>query len=480
MRYGKEGRSMRASRFSFSTNTKNAKDIVRILILLMALPCFAPPALHALIQGTVILEAGKWIGSTLLGYAVGKGIDKMLGTDYEEELEQLEAALLREIRKENGDMEKMRAELKAVRSELQILDALLRSQLTPQDVTAFRQQLARDLEEVLRVQEEHDRRISSLERQVNQLTRDLRELKSNIGPGSKIAEEEGNSRGATSATTPPPRLPATRHSPPPAQVSIFQPGELRTVTVRVSHGTFDLKLRYIPKGEFTMGSPEAESRRGDNEGPQHKVTITRDFWMAETEVTQAQWQAVMGNNPSRFAQCGAACPVEQVSWNTAVEFTERLSELTGQAFRLPTEGEWEYATRAGTSTRWSFGDSVRQLGRYSWYAGNTGTTHTHPVGEKAPNHWNLCDMHGNVVEWTLSWYTPDYSGREGGVRHDPSDPTSPDLVAAAASHGVGRVTRGGGFSNPADSAADRYRWAPSFKNTNLGFRVMQPSASEEP
>ncbi len=167
-----------------------------------------------------------------------------------------------------------------------------------------------------------------------------------------------------------------------------------------------MKLVLIRPGKFMMGSPDSEQGRGPKEGPQHEVTISKPFYMGVTEVTQAQYEVVMGTNPSRFQ--GPMNPVEKVSREDAVAFCRKLSEKTGKTGRLPTEAEWEYACRAGTKTRYSFGDSDRTLGDYAWYKGNS-EGKPRPVGRKKPNAWGLYDMHGNVWEWCAGWYG-NYSG----------------------------------------------------------------------
>ncbi|MBC7784639.1 MAG: SUMF1/EgtB/PvdO family nonheme iron enzyme [Burkholderiales bacterium] len=162
----------------------------------------------------------------------------------------------------------------------------------------------------------------------------------------------------------------------------------------------------IPKGDFLMGSPESEPGRdfGSTES-QHRVAIPRDFQMSTTEITQAQWQAVMGNNPSNFK--GEKLPVENVSWNDARDFCQKLSELDGKKYRLPTEAEWEYACRAGTTTAFNWGtnqitpDQANYNGEYAYDKGPKGANRkrTLPVGSFKPNAWGLYDMHGNVWEW---------------------------------------------------------------------------------
>ena len=186
----------------------------------------------------------------------------------------------------------------------------------------------------------------------------------------------------------------------------------------------------IPEGSYMMGSNDGY----DDEKPVHQVKISRPFYLGKYPVTQAQWQTVMGNNPSHFK--GASRPVEQVSWNEVQEFITKLNELEGceGCYRLPTEAEWEYAARAGTTTAYSFGDDVGQLGNYAWYGDNS-NGETHSVGEKGANLWGLYDMHGNVWEWVQDWY--------GNYPEGPlTDPTGPES-------GSYRVVRGGSWGSTA-------------------------------
>ena len=193
-----------------------------------------------------------------------------------------------------------------------------------------------------------------------------------------------------------------------------------------------MKLRLIPAGEFMMGSPGTESYRDDNETP-HRVSITKPFYLGVTEVTQEQYQKVMGTNPSSFN--GPQNPVETVSWAEAVEFCGKLSAMpaektAGHVYRLPTEAEWEYACCSGTTTAYSFGDDASRLGDYGWFRSNSDSG-THPVGEKKPNAWGLYDMHGGVYEWCQDWYGAYPSGSA-------TDPTG-------ATSGSFRVPRGGSW-----------------------------------
>lgn len=151
----------------------------------------------------------------------------------------------------------------------------------------------------------------------------------------------------------------------------------------------------VPAGSFMMGSPASESGRRDDEGPQHRVNISK-FAMGQFEVTQGQWKALKGSNPSRFKDCGDECPVEQVSWNDAQEYVKKLNAKTGKVYRLPSEAEWEYTARAGTTTAYAFGTtwSMAQANCDS----SVGKTVT--VGRYPANNFGLLDMHGNVAEWT--------------------------------------------------------------------------------
>ncbi|WP_320042265.1 SUMF1/EgtB/PvdO family nonheme iron enzyme [uncultured Desulfobacter sp.] len=180
---------------------------------------------------------------------------------------------------------------------------------------------------------------------------------------------------------------------------------------------------YIPPGTFMMGSPDSEPGRDDDE-ILHPVTLTKGFYMQTTQVTQAQWQAVMGDNPSDFSGCGYDCPVERVSWEDVQEFIDRLNQqLSDTGYRLPTEAEWEYAARAGSQTAFANGpitiiesglDLDPNLDAMGWYCYNAHGK-THPVAQKAANDWGLYDMHGNVWEWCADWYD-DYPEDELLIR----------------------------------------------------------------
>ena len=233
-----------------------------------------------------------------------------------------------------------------------------------------------------------------------------------------------------------------------------------------------MKLVLVPKGTFMMGSPESEQGRNENE-TQHEVTISKDYYLGVYEVTQAQYEKVMGKNLSYFqgAKVGnenADLPVENVSWDEAVKFCKKLSALpeekkAGRVYRLPTEAEWEYACRAGSKTAYSFDDEEGLLPEYGWFSRNS-SRRTHTVGLLEPNAWGLHDMHGNVWEWCSDWYE-EYP--KGAV----SDPTGPK-------EGSYRVLRGGCWGNEAADCRSAFRsgYDPSLRFNGLGFRLaLSPS-----
>jgi formylglycine-generating enzyme required for sulfatase activity len=167
----------------------------------------------------------------------------------------------------------------------------------------------------------------------------------------------------------------------------------------------------VPAGVFIMGGkpePRINFKPEPDEVPQRSVAVA-SYAMGKYEVTQAEWRAVMGENPSDYDDGTGVLPVETVSWNDAQEYVRRLSLRTGRQYRLPTEAEWEYAARAGSTSLFSFGDDVSELGQHAWYGGNSGG-HIHPVGLKQANAFGLHDMHGNVWEWVEDCYQPSYVG----------------------------------------------------------------------
>jgi formylglycine-generating enzyme required for sulfatase activity len=230
--------------------------------------------------------------------------------------------------------------------------------------------------------------------------------------------------------------------------------------------TTSMRLVALVPGGFMMGSPLSEFGRGTDE-TRHQVTLTRKVYIGQHEVTQAEWKQVMGVNPSQFADC-ARCPVETVDFYQVNAFLSRLNAgNAAMRYRLPTEAEWEYACRAGTTTAFNTGraistDQANYDGRYPYSGGSRGGTHgkTVAVGSYPPNAWGVFDMHGNVWEWTEDWY-----GEYGaGPVTDPRGPA----------RGRARVIRGGSWHFDANSmrCAMRYTHAPQDKGFSLGFRVV--------
>jgi len=219
-----------------------------------------------------------------------------------------------------------------------------------------------------------------------------------------------------------------------------------------------MNLVLIPDGEFMMGSPDSDDEASDWEKPRHTARITMPFYLGMCEVTQVEYEKVMGENPSYLK--GAGNPVEQVSWYDPVEFCKRLSAKEGKTYRLPTEAEWEYACRAGTTTLYSFGDDTASLEKYAWYEDNSDWK-THPVGQKKPNAWGLHDMHGNTWEWCADRWADD------------SYTASPMDDPPRAETGSGRVIRGGGWKDAIWDcrAANRSAFVPTGRLPHLGFRV---------
>jgi formylglycine-generating enzyme required for sulfatase activity len=288
-----------------------------------------------------------------------------------------------------------------------------------------------------------------------------------------------------------------------ALVLFFLPQSLQAQDApREITNSIGMKMLLIPKGTFQMGSPKHQELREADE-TQHQVILSQDFYLGMHEVTQAQYEKVANRNPSHFQDYrvqgdNSNLPVENVYWEEAVAFCEKLSELpeekkAGRVYRLPTEAEWEYACRAGTDTVYSFSDKRQDLGQYAWFANNSGSKEidaeaisnriretqdyidalfsagcsTHPVGQKKPNAWGLYDMHGNVAEWCLEWYR-EYP--EGTV----TDPGLKSIQPAGPKEDWQRVIRGGSwYVLAADCrSAFRRKVSPSLRDQVIGFRVV--------
>jgi len=219
-------------------------------------------------------------------------------------------------------------------------------------------------------------------------------------------------------------------------------------------GGVKIELVLIPAGEFEMGSNDGRP----DEKPVHKVKIAHSFYIGKYVVTQAQFEKVIGKNPSDFK--GENLPVEKVSYSDAEEFCKKADNLTGKSFRLPTEAEWEFACRAGTKTKYNTGDNDAALEQAGWHKGNS-EDKTHPVGQKKPNALGLYDMHGNVWQWCQDWYADDYYGKSPAT--DPEGPAQ----------GASRLLRGGSwYENPGSCrTANRGSINPAYRGTNIGFRV---------
>jgi formylglycine-generating enzyme required for sulfatase activity len=228
-----------------------------------------------------------------------------------------------------------------------------------------------------------------------------------------------------------------------------------------------IEMVWVPAGSFLQGAYSGESGSSSDELPQHWVTFANGFWMGKNEVTQAQWEAIAGSW-SFYFDGHPDYPAENVSWNDITNtFLPALnSQSGGNVWRLPSESEWEYGCRAGTTTRYYWGDdlSYSQIGSYAWYSGNSGST-THTVGTKQPNSWNLYDMSGNVYEWCEDYWHSNYTGA----------PTNGSAWLSPSSSF--RVLRGGSWSGSGINcrSANRYYGGPSSRGGNYGFRLVRSS-----
>ena len=246
-----------------------------------------------------------------------------------------------------------------------------------------------------------------------------------------------------------------------------------------------MKLVPVSSGKFLMGSkmPAAEvarkfggkEERHANEHPRREVTISRPFYIGIHEVTQAQWRAVMGTEPWKDKISGKPGDDYAASWMSSIEaneFCQKLSKKTGRTVTLPTEAQWEYACRAGTTTEFCFGDDPEKLGDYAWFQTNarkTGEQYAHAVGKKKPNAWGLYDMHGNVWEWCRDWHSDDFYAKSGAV--DPENTTA----------SKNRIVRGGSWHNDPlhCRSAGRNSWSgPRYRHYNYGFRVVVTSTTD--
>ncbi len=253
-----------------------------------------------------------------------------------------------------------------------------------------------------------------------------------------------------------------------------KPGETITVELPgLPEEARKLEMVLIPAGTFTMGSPEnMGGSLTDINWPVHKVTIGKAFYLGKYELTQAQWKAVMKDNffhkKRKHMSLGLNYPAVKVSWNKCRSFIKRLNALNLGTFRMPTEAEWEYACRAGTNTRFSFGDTTEHADKYMWWNGNNDPEGQKEVGLKLPNPWGLYDMHGNVMEWCSDrWEKP----REREPQTDPQGPYRNSLHTFWTRH----VFRAGSFNSSDDacrSASRHYEQAIDY-HYSLGFRLVR-------
>lgn len=247
--------------------------------------------------------------------------------------------------------------------------------------------------------------------------------------------------------------------------TLFMIQNLHAVEMKSFDG---IRFVKVEAGCFQMGQDkqtnldQKEKQMTGNELPQHKVCISKPFYIGESEVTQKQWEDVMGNNPSKFK--GMYRPVEKVSWNDTQTFIEKLNDrVKGDFYRLPTEAEWEYAARAGTQTVYSFGDDAKNIREYSWFGNEGYNGDSHEVGQKKANPWGLVDIHGNVWEWVQDWYDPNYY--QHSLETDPK----------GAESGQYKVYRGGSWVAKQVNlrSAVRYSGLPSTRSGDIGFRLVR-------
>lgn len=266
-----------------------------------------------------------------------------------------------------------------------------------------------------------------------------------------------------------------KKSNPPAGVLAERTPKVLSTKINVEYkpagppitNSIGMRLAWIPPGTFQMGSDHGRP----NEKPIHSVTISKGFYMGIYEITQKQYQTAMGTNPSRFKDTSDdenefkfdELPVESVSWDEAVEFCKKLSQKEGKTYRLPTEAEWEYACRAGTTTVYCFGDRIDH--RFRIRCKEDGIKHTSGVGSTHDNKWGLHSMHGNVWEWCQDIYDKDYYSRSS--ENDPQGPIS----------GKYRVIRGGSWQRPARICTSSFRLGanPGYRSDGCGFRIVMDS-----
>lgn len=361
----------------------------------------------------------------------------------------------------NTQLEKVKAELAATQKERDGLKKTagdlsaslesVKTKLAAEQATALKDQvtqLTRDRDAALAKLAEARGMVEKLKSQVQEQMQKVGALQEQSNPPQQSSGEPKKAAPAAATATVAPGTPNAGQPTPPTGAGPAPASK----KIDLGNGA-NMEFVLIPAGNFEMGSPDSEKGRDGDEGPVHKVQITKAFYMAKYEVTQGQYQAVMGTNPSKFS--GQNLPVETVSWDEAATCCRKIGG------RLPTEAEWEYACRAGSRTRFCYGDDLdgAQLGEYGWHSANSGST-THPVGQKKPNSFGLYDIHGNVYEWCSDWFAA-YTAAQA------ANPVG-------ASSGQNRVCRGGGWIVNAGycRCANRHVFAPDFRSIGLGFRVV--------
>ncbi|MDR2366524.1 MAG: formylglycine-generating enzyme family protein [Deltaproteobacteria bacterium] len=246
-------------------------------------------------------------------------------------------------------------------------------------------------------------------------------------------------------------------------LALAQTGQAQTAPIVTNSA--DMTFAAVPAGRFTMGAGPGFKGDGEYERPAHDVTIPRAFRLGRAEVTVDQWNRVMANagtGGDRFRKGKGDLPIDNVSWQDAMDFAARLNEREGvKKYRLPTEAEWEYAARAGTATAYYFGDDPAAMGDYAWCGGGFARGSPSPGQAKKPNALGLYDMLGNLSEWVSDWFAPDYYAQRVG--HDPKGPPG----------GEEKVHRGGAFASDPKSCQSAWRESdlPSVRSLLIGFRL---------
>jgi len=357
------------------------------------------------------------------------------------------SAQLEDVKAKLAAVTQARDKLQAAAEQVTTLKDQLTQLTRDRDSTVAKAAEAQGAVEKLKSQlQEQMQKVAALQGQNDSLQQLIDEVKKLVLAVSEASASRGSAPVPTAAIVAPSATDAGRPTPP-AGAGPTPTGK----TIDLGKGV-SMEFVLIPAGSFDMGSPDSEKERDSDEGAVRKVQITKAFYMSKYEVTQDQYLAVMGRNPSQFS--GGNLPVEGVSWDEAVACCGKIGG------RLPTEAEWEYACRAGSETRFCCGDDLNyaRLGEYAWYSGNSGST-THAIGQKKPNSFGLYDMHGNVYEWCSDWFSA-YANAQA-------------VNPVGVSSGRYRVCRGGSWFSDAGHCRSAYRSlsVPDARNINFGFRV---------